>query len=258
MGASVVRVARYVLDYDDRTFISNDKALDRVFPVVEAAILQGTYVIVDWHVLNDGDPNRYKAEAIEFFRQIQSRFGDDPALIYEVANEPNSRDCRTVTWDSHILPYALDVAAAIRGWGSQGLILVGTPDYCQHPEAAVENPLPACIRDVLYTVHFYAGSGEHMRDIMPRLKAAVQAGLPVFVSEWGTCHYSGNKEFSEELSRIWIKYLNENRISWVNWSLCAKDETSAALKPGTPLEGPWGNEYLTPSGQLVKELIQRG
>lgn len=256
-GASVVRAARYVLDYDDKTFISNEKALERIFPVVEAAIQHGTYMIVDWHVLKDHDPNRHKEEAIQFFREIHSRFGNHPALIYEIANEPNSQDGRPVTWDSHIRPYALDVATTIRGWGSQALILVGTPEYCQHPEVAVENPLPAYIRDVLYTVHFYAGSPDHMRDILPRMEDAIGAKLPLFVSEWGTCHHSGNKEFSEELSRKWIEYLNKNLISWVNWSLCAKNETSAALLPGAPREGPWGDECLTLSGKLVKELIAR-
>ena len=34
-------------------------------------------------------------------------------------------------------------------------------------------------------------------------------------------------------SARWLDFLAERGISWANWSLCDKDETSAALRPGT-------------------------
>ena len=56
--------------------------------------------------------------------------------------------------------------------------------------------------------------------------------------------------FTQE-SETWLNFLHQNGISWANWSLCDKNETSAALKPGTPTNRPWTGNDLTPSGKFV-------
>ena len=37
---------------------------------VEYAAVQDMYVIVDWHILSDNDPNLHKAEALTFFDEM--------------------------------------------------------------------------------------------------------------------------------------------------------------------------------------------
>ena len=45
--------------------------------------------------------------------------------------------------------------------------------------------------------------------------------------------------------------MEEKGISWANWSLCDKGETSAALKPGTSPEKKWTDKDFTESGKFV-------
>ena len=55
----------------------------------------------------------------------------------------------------------------------------------------------------------------------------------VFVSEWGTSRADGSGEVYLEESVAWLETLDELGVSWSNWSLCDKNEMSAALRPGT-------------------------
>ena len=73
----------------------------------------------------------------------------------------------------------------------------------------------------------------------------------VFVSEWGASRADGSGGVFTQESETWLNFLHQNGISWANWSLCDKNETSAALKPGTPTNRPWTDNDLTPSGKFV-------
>ena len=71
------------------------------------------------------------------------------------------------------------------------------------------------------------------------------------VSVWGTSRADGSGGVFTQESETWLNFLHQNGISWANWSLCDKNETSAALKPGTPTNRPWTGNDLTPSGKFV-------
>jgi len=49
--------------------------------------------------------------------------------------------------------------------------------------------------------------------------------------------------------------METKKISWCNWSVCDKDETSAALKPGAGSNGGWPSSVLSPSGILIRDKI---
>lgn len=72
---------------------------------VEYAKNAGIYVIIDWHILSDGNPNTNKSSAIEFFKEMTSKYKDYDNVIYEICNEPNG----DVQWERDIKPYAQDV-----------------------------------------------------------------------------------------------------------------------------------------------------
>ncbi len=94
-----------------------------------------------------------------------------------------------------------------------------------------------------------------MRD---RGDAALALGLPMIVSEWGGSDYSGgsNGLFFESEARILVDWMNQNNLSWVNWSFSNKDETCSALLPEARLIGPWDDADLTQSGRMIKDLLQ--
>jgi endoglucanase len=53
----------------------------------------------------------------------------------------------------------------------------------------------------------------------------------------------------------WLDFMSQHQISWANWALNDKAETSSALVPGTGTKGPWSSQVLTASGKLVKAAI---
>jgi endoglucanase len=47
------------------------------------------YVIVDWHILSDGNPLANEDAAKAFFAEVSERYKGSPNVIYEICNEPN-------------------------------------------------------------------------------------------------------------------------------------------------------------------------
>ncbi len=106
-GITVFRAAMYTADGG---YIDNPSVKNKVKEAVEAAKELGIYVIIDWHILNDGNPNQNKEKAKEFFKEMSSLYGNTPNVIYEIANEPNG----DVNWKRDIKPYAEEVISVFK------------------------------------------------------------------------------------------------------------------------------------------------
>ena len=52
------------------------------------------YVIIDWHVLSDQNPNKHKNDAITFFREMAEKYKNQSNVLYEICNEPKWRPPR--------------------------------------------------------------------------------------------------------------------------------------------------------------------
>lgn len=63
-----------------------------------------------------------------------------------------------------------------------------------------------------------------------RMAAAVRAGLPVFVSEFGICDASGNGTIDRTSADAWVAAMNDLGVSYTCWNLSNKDEASRCLK----------------------------
>ncbi|WP_437782451.1 cellulase family glycosylhydrolase [Sorangium sp. So ce1097] len=48
------------------------------------------------------------------------------------------------------------------------------------------------------------------------------AGLPLFVTEWGTCSASGDGALDLGEAQTWLDFLSANKISWLKWSIVDK------------------------------------
>jgi endoglucanase len=244
---SVVRAAMYTDSYGS-SYIREPHVKQTVKLIVDEAIRNGVYVIVDWHVLEDGNPNRYKKQAKEFFKEMAEIYGDSPNVIYEICNEPNGND---VTWPE-IKAYAKFIIPAIRALAPDSVIIVGTDTWSQDVGAAAEVPLN--FPNLLYALHFYAGP-THV-ELRRKADFALSRHLPLFVSEWGLTDYTGKGVLYLDEAQRWADWMNEHKISWAGWSLSNADEASAALKPMVKMDGPWRDSDLTPSGKWMKSRIQ--
>ncbi len=240
-GANLFRVAMYT---GEGGYISQPKTvLEQTLQAVDAAIANDMYVIIDWHILSDGNPMTYAAQAKDFFSQVSDRYRDQPAVLYEICNEPNGN----VSWDKDIKPYAEELVGVIRANSPDAVILIGSGTWSQDIHQAAANPVEG--ENLMYTCHFYAGThGKWLRD---RIDSALSAGLPIFVSEWGTSAADGSGGVFLDAAAQWLDFLDERGISWANWSLCDKGETSAALRPGTSPYEDWTEDDLSDSGQFV-------
>ena len=86
-------------------------------------------------------------------------------------------------------------------------------------------------------------------------KTALDRGIALFVTEWGTCSADGNGSINEAEPKTWLSFLQAQSISWANWALNNKAEACLALLPSAATTGPWQAAQLTPSGQLVRAAI---
>lgn len=189
--------------------------------VVNAAIDNDIYVIIDWHIES---ANGNTSEAVKFFEYAAQEYGSYNNVIFEVWNEPVGADMGTVA--SH----ANSVIAAIRKY-SDNLVLVGSPEWSSHPEQCAQAGIQDSKKNFGCTLHFYAathqaGNGGYN----DRAAQAMSKGVPVFATEWGTVSADGNGSPNQSASQAWINWMNDNHVSWANWSASAIKEQSAAFQ----------------------------
>ena len=213
---------------------------DRVKIIIDAAIQEGIYVIVDWHSHHAED---YLDEAIIFFEEIASLYGDNDNVIYEIYNEPLD-----ISWSETIKPYAISVISAIRAIDPDNLIVVGTPEWSQRIDLAAADPIIG-FPNIAYTLHFY--TVYHHQWLRDRASAALDDGIAIFVSEWGSIGYS----IVDTEANNWMTWCFTNKIIHCNWAVNDKEEEWSILVPGASTNGNWNDNDLTEAGKLAKNII---
>lgn len=246
-NTNCIRLAMYTAEYGGYCAGGDKEQLKQlVRDGVSYATELGMYVIVDWHILSDCDPNQNKDEAIAFFREMSEAFADNDNVLYEICNEPNSG----TSWDS-IKSYAEEVIPVIREQKPDAVILVGTPTWSQEIDKAAVSPLT--FDNVMYTLHFYAGT--HKDDLRNRLETCAQNNLPVFVSEFGMCDASGNGANDFDSTTKWLDLLNKYQISFCCWNLANKDESSSVFKAASTALSDWTDEDFNESGRWIRNYF---
>ena len=247
-NTNCIRLAMYTAEYGGYCAGGDKEQLKQlVRDGVSYATELGMYVIVDWHILSDYDPNQNKDEAIAFFREMAEVFADNDNVLYEICNEPNGG----TSWDS-IKSYAEEVIPVIRTQKPDAVILVGTPTWSQEIDKAAASPLDDS--NVMYTLHFYAGT--HKDDLRNRLETCVQNGLPVFVSEFGMCDASGNGANDFVSTTKWLDLLNKYQISFCCWNLANKDESSSVFKASSTALSDWTDDDFNESGRWIRDYFR--
>lgn len=247
-GANVIRIAVY-----SETYMNPDnnaeEYMNYVFNTIENALSINMYVIVDWHILKEENPNYTVDAAVDFFEKIAMHYGNHPYILYEICNEPNG----DTTWED-VYEYSARVIPVIRGYASDAIIIVGTPNYCQDVESAAAKPLP--YDNIMYAFHMYFDVSDKPENsgTADYCLGKTELGIPVFITEWGL-KYDSEEIYSEEVD-YFIKELQKRRISWCNWSLSNKDESYSLIDSECNKLSGWSDEDLTPGGRLIKKYLQ--
>lgn len=251
-GINVIRLAMYTSDYNGYCVGGSDNQkdlMDKICSAVDAATENDMYVIIDWHTLNDENPNTYKAESIQFFGEMVRKYKGNDNVIYEICNEPNG----DTTW-SDIKSYAKEVIPVIRNVDSDAVILVGTPEWSSDLESVQDDPLN--FKNIMYTYHFYAAS--HKDDARAELESALEAGLPVFISEYGLVSADGNGSVDTKEAKKWYDLIDEYKLSSCIWNLSNKDEGSALISADCQSTLDWKYEDLSEEGKYFFDKLSEG
>ena len=250
-GANVVRLAMYTEEYNgycsgDAKNRSDLKKL--IKKGVRLAKKHKMYVIVDWHILSDGNPNSHKKEAKAFFREMSREFKGYNNVIYEICDEPNNG----TSW-KEIKSYARSVISTIRKNDKKAVIVVGTPTWSQDVDQAAADPIKG--DNIMYALHFYAAT--HKTDLRNKMTAAINKGLPVFVTEYGICDASGNGAIDKKEADRWIKTMDEYGVSYIAWNLSNKQESSSIIKSSCPKVSGFKKSELSDEGRWLYHLLRK-
>ncbi len=236
MKSELIRLPMGVDDFGTPYNSANEQLVKKL---IEHAVKRGIYVIVDWHTHG---ANLNIEAAKDYFERMAHDYGHLDNVIFEIFNEPVSQ-----SWNE-VKSYAEQVIPVIRAH-SDNLILVGTPNWSQDVDIAAGNPLES--DNIAYVLHFYALS--HQDWLRSKGNTALNSGKCLFVSEWGATHAdggqaaNGNEGIDYESTKAWLAWLDQNNISWANWSIMNKAESSSIFNPGS--------EELSEGGKYLKEIL---
>ncbi len=247
-NVNVIRLAMYTAEYGGYCSGGDQEALKELIRNgVEYASELDMYVILDWHILSDGNPNTYLDQARDFFQEMSQDYASRDNVLYEICNEPNG----STSW-SDIKAYAEEIIPVIRNNDEDGIIIVGTPNWSQYVDQAAADPISG-YNNIMYSLHFYAAT--HKDSLRKAMTDAIDAGLPIFVSEYGICDASGNGSIDENQARKWIDVMNQYGISYVAWNLSNKSETSAILSAGCNKTSGFTEDDLSSSGKWLFDML---
>ena len=240
-GSNVFRLAMYT---KEGGYVDNKNIYDELLKDIDIVVNNDMYVIIDWHILSDNNPNINKEEAKVFFKKITEKFKNTPNIIYEICNEPNGN----TNWND-IKSYAEEIIPIIRE-NSNSVIIIGTPTWSQDVDSVIGNKVND--NNTMYALHFY--SGTHTDYLRDKAKKALDSGVPIFISEFGVSAADGNGGVYLDEANKWFEFIDNNHLSYVNWSLADKNESSALLLPNNR---EINDNTLSESGKYIKKILTR-
>ena len=248
-GANMVRIAMYTHESGGYCNGGDKNYLKELVDTgVNAATDLGMYVIVDWHVLQEQNPQVYKSEAIAFFEEVSEKYKDYDNVIFEICNEPNG----SASW-SDVKSYAEEVIPVIRKNCPNTIIIVGTPTWSQDVDIAANDPITG-YDNIMYAAHFYAAT--HTDNIRNKVTTAIGKGLPVFISECSICDASGNGGIDYNQADAWFSLIDDYNLSYAVWNISNKDETSSLISSSCSKTAGWTDDELSETGRWFKNQIK--
>jgi hypothetical protein len=121
-------------------------------------------------------------------------------------------------------------------------------------EAAAD---PVSGMNLMYTVHFYAC--DHQDQQRGEAQTAYDAGLALFVTEWGATPADGGASsptVCADAAQAWHDWMNERSIGWAAWKLDGCGDSSCLFNSDSaPQDGGWTDQWLNGHAQFVVDRL---
>lgn len=231
---------------------------------IENSARRGAYTILDLQWLdastgrgvtdtgeNNFVPSLPNRASLEVWAILAGRYRDEPAVLYDIFNEPHDQlpgdDTELLGIDADGSLFALPGRrVSIAEWQPWAVRLVGIIRQ-QHPQALIlvpgvdwafdlrGHPLPD-MQGVVYSTHVYPSKNSDWDAAFGTLADTA----PVFVGEWGG--RADDREWGQRL----LNYMDARDLSWTAWSWSDRPylvQSPSAYRP-------------TPFGKLVYDALR--
>ena len=241
--------------HNGRTAEEYRQALDQV---IYWASMFGAYTLLDLQWLDSeriyGGKRNFVAplpntRSIALWSALASRYRDEPAVLYDLFNEPHDRllddpyplnkpDGTTypasqleVTMDEWH-PWARTLAHSVRNENPDALVFIGGTNWAYDLRGMPIDDLD----NVVYSTHVYPNKGNNWDDVFGDLSDSV----PVFAGELGGTESRDELEYVRRL----LDYLQRKQIGFAAWSWIDQPTLITRYAP-------------TAFGQLVRQNLAR-
>ena len=204
---------------------NNAKYLQMLDTYVSLVTANDMYVVFMWRSdIPDGpQPNAPDASAKSALPKLAARYKNDPHVMYGLQVEPHGAGSDWTT----LRPVFESMIDDIRGVSAPNTPIVFVPgsEYSQDVSGAVDDPVNRA--NVVYKPHAYQPSSNYQR----QFGAAYDAGLPVFVGEFGPTESATMSDINTLMS-----FTSARGIGWAAWWMdYANQGTEALVKSATDL-----------------------
>ena len=225
-----------------------EEVLEKLDQVIANVKANDMYLVISWSGVKANGLD-YADLAQDFFTKVAAKYPNDPNLIYEIWNEPESSN----TWEQ-ITQYANQLIPAIRNVSPNSIIVVGTPSWDSNLSVVIGHELS--YNNIMYVHHMYMSSFAKSR--LTDVENALKAGIPVFVSEWGTETTEKNgKSLIRPLAEAYVNFLDKYNLSHIMFMY--GNHNNSNYTHFSILNGSWNEsvpkESLTDNGLFMRNVI---
>lgn len=213
--------------------------LQAIDSVIERAAGNGAYTLLNLHRLDDtvrgidnkGQPNYVpplpNLDSIRLWRQLAWRYRDEPAVLYDIFNEPHPvlpgdpvpllgtrEDGSTFPLSGDVVgmaewqPWARQLIQAVTSVNPAALLFVSGVSWAFD---LTGYPIPDELQ-VVYSAHVYPWNGDNASIRAAAFGRLAQQGVAVFAAEWGGA--DTDVAWGTDLA----DYFDELHIGWTAWS----------------------------------------
>eukprot|EP00924_Labyrinthula_sp_SR-Ha-C_P005909 augustus_masked-scaffold_14-processed-gene-8.43-mRNA-1 protein AED:1.00 eAED:1.00 QI:0/-1/0/0/-1/1/1/0/422 len=256
---NLFRIAFYVAE-EERGYSVNKTLYGDLIRLSSLCVDLDIYCLIDWHVLEHGDPLYYltgegaeQANILDFWLQVSTDLLGFDNFLFELINEPNYGDLSFARTDeawAALKRLAGSLIPAIREIDPDRVLILGTPSWDQELRYPYEDPLDiSLVHNLMYTFHFYAGTHDYLLESFDLYTDV----LPVFVTEYGLSDATGGGGIFLDTAQQYLDIVNSKKLGSSAWSFSENDESSGMLLPGSCYQATF--DTLTCGGVFIKNML---